>query len=186
MISQLEKKITLRYLKPQRKEGFLKVISLFSFLGISLGVAVLIIVMSVMNGFRSELINKIVGFNAHAIIKPHSEQIDINKTEKLKTLTRNLFFSNNGEAVLIHKENTKGLLIRGYKKSDFKKLHFVKNENFRGNSESLTANNVSIGKDLSLVFNLSLGDKILLMSPKGVQTIIGNLPKQEIFLITCQ
>ena len=61
MISEIEKTVALRYLKPKRKEGFLKIISLFSFLGIALGVAVLIIVMSVMNGFRAELIDKILG-----------------------------------------------------------------------------------------------------------------------------
>ena len=76
MISQLEKEITLRYLKTRKKDGFLNVISIFSFIGISLGVAVLIIVMSVMNGFRTELVDKIVGFNAHAVIKPYNQPID--------------------------------------------------------------------------------------------------------------
>ena len=71
MISALEKEITLRYLKTRKKDGFLNIISIFSFIGISLGVAVLIIVMSVMNGFRTELINKIVGFNAHVTVKPY-------------------------------------------------------------------------------------------------------------------
>ena len=61
MISEIEKTVVFRYLKPKRKEGFLKIISIFSFLGIALGVAVLIIVMSVMNGFRTELIDKILG-----------------------------------------------------------------------------------------------------------------------------
>ena len=70
MISTLEKKIIFRYLKTRKKDGFLNIITLFSFLGISLGVAVLIIVMSVMNGFRSELINKITNFNSHVIVKP--------------------------------------------------------------------------------------------------------------------
>ena len=83
MISEIEKTVALRYLKPKRKEGFLKIISLFSFLGISLGVAVLIIVMSVMNGFRAELIDKILGFNAHIIVKPNEEKIE----------TANFFFN---------------------------------------------------------------------------------------------
>ena len=78
MISTLEKEITFRYLKTRKKDGFLNIISIFSFIGISLGVAVLIIVMSVMNGFRSELINKIVGFNAHIFVKPYENAIDIN------------------------------------------------------------------------------------------------------------
>ena len=75
MISTLEKEITFRFLKARKKDGFLNVISIFSFIGISLGVAVLIIVMSVMNGFRSELTNKILGFNPHITIKPYNEYI---------------------------------------------------------------------------------------------------------------
>ena len=69
MISNIERIVAFRYLKPKKKEGFLKLISIFSFTGIALGVAILIIVMSVMNGFRTELINKILGFNPHIIIK---------------------------------------------------------------------------------------------------------------------
>ena len=79
MISTLEKEITFRFLKARKKDGFLNVISIFSFIGISLGVAVLIIVMSVMNGFRSELINKIVGFNAHITVDTYENQIQIDK-----------------------------------------------------------------------------------------------------------
>ena len=73
MISTLEKEITFRFLKTRKKDGFLNVISTFSFIGISLGVAVLIIVMSVMNGFRSELINKIVGFNSHVVVHSYGQ-----------------------------------------------------------------------------------------------------------------
>ena len=79
MISTLEKEIAFRYLKTRKKDGFLNIISIFSFIGISLGVAVLIIVMSVMNGFRTELINKIVGFNSHITVKPYGHSIDENK-----------------------------------------------------------------------------------------------------------
>ena len=75
MISTLEKEITFRFLKARKKDGFLNIISIFSFIGISLGVAVLIIVMSVMNGFRTELIDKIVGFNAHAVVKPYDKPL---------------------------------------------------------------------------------------------------------------
>ena len=86
MISTLEKEITFRFLKARKKDGFLNVISIFSFIGISLGVAVLIIVMSVMNGFRTELINKIVGFNAHITVKSYdkSEKYDSLKNKDLE------------------------------------------------------------------------------------------------------
>ena len=76
MISKIERIIALRYLRPKKKEGFLKVISIFSFTGITLGVAILIIVMSVMDGFRAELINKILGFNPHIIVKPYIKKIN--------------------------------------------------------------------------------------------------------------
>ena len=88
MISILEKKIVFRYLKTKKKDGFVNIISAFSFLGISLGVAVLIIVMSVMNGFRTELVNKIIGFNAHVIIQPKYDKIN---KENFKTKNLKLF-----------------------------------------------------------------------------------------------
>ena len=106
MISTLEKEITFRYLKTRKKDGFLNIISIFSFIGISLGVAVLIIVMSVMNGFRSELINKIVGFNAHVTVNPYETVIDIKKlnNKTLNLISRDLIFSNSGEAIVINKD----------------------------------------------------------------------------------
>ena len=186
MISTLEKKITFRYLKPKKKEGFLNIISIFSFIGISLGVAVLIIVMSVMNGFRTELVNKILGFNAHIIVKPYSKPIDVSKfsNKNLITFSKNLILTNSGEGVLISKDLTKGLVLRGYSVEDFLKLEFIKKGNFIGNSNKLTDNAISIGRNLSLDYDLKLGDKISIMSTSGVQTIVGTLPKQETYLIT--
>ena len=185
MISQLEKEITFRYLKTRKKDGFLNIISIFSFIGISLGVAVLIIVMSVMNGFRSELINKIVGFNAHVTVKPYENAIDIKKlnNKNLKIISNELVFSNSGEAIVINKDYTKGLLLRGYKREDFPKLEIVKQNSFIGNPDDLYENNISIGKELSFDLNLKLGDKIMIMSPSGIQTIVGDLPKQQSFII---
>ncbi len=186
MISTLEKTITFRYLKPKKKDGFLNIISIFSFIGISLGVSVLIIVMSVMNGFRTELVNKILGFNPHVIIKPYSHSITSSKISqiKLKNLSEELILTNSGEGILINKEYTKGLVIRGYHIEDFSKLDFIKKGNFIGDPNKLINNGISIGKDLSLNYNFKLGDKVLIMSPSGIQTIIGNLPKQETYIIT--
>jgi len=103
LISTLEKEITFRFLKARKKDGFLNVISIFSFIGISLGVAVLIIVMSVMNGFRTELINKIVGFNSHVTVKSYEDKgIDQSKlnNKDLKLISENIIFSNSGEAII--------------------------------------------------------------------------------------
>ena len=184
MISILEKEITLRYLKTRKKDGFLNIISIFSFVGISLGVAVLIIVMSVMNGFRSELVEKIIGFNAHVVVEPYNKPINIEKlkNEDLKNLSSKIMFSNSGEGVLINKDYTKGLLLRGYLRNQFKNLEIVKNSNFIGDKK-LYSQYISIGKELSLNLNLNIGDKILIMSPSGVETIVGNLPKQQTYIV---
>ncbi len=178
MITQLEKEVIFRFLKTRKNDGFLNVISIFSFIGISLGVAVLIIVMSVMNGFRTELINKILGFNAHAVVQPNNKPL---------TLTKDFNFaenilSNNGEAVILNKDNTKGVFLKGYLKNDFEKLQLVNNDEYYG-SKSLKNNSISIGKELSLNLNVNVGDSILIMSPVGIKTLVGTLPKQEIFKI---
>tara|TARA_B100001142_G_scaffold264177_1_gene267723 strand:- start:3134 stop:4366 length:1233 start_codon:yes stop_codon:yes gene_type:complete len=185
LISTLEKEITFRYLRTRKKDSFLNIISIFSFIGISLGVAVLIIVMSVMNGFRTELINKIVGFNAHVTVKPYDTKIDTNiiNDNNLKLISNELIFSNSGESIIINKDYTKGLVLRGYSKADFSKLEIIKNENLIGNKNNLIKNAISIGKELSFDLDLKVGDKISIMSPAGVETIVGSLPKQETFII---
>ena len=178
MITHLEKEITLRFLKTRKNDGFLNIVSIFSFIGISLGVAVLIIVMSVMNGFRSELINKIVGFNAHAVVQPDNRPLKvINNSDVIENI-----FSNDGEAVILNKDNTKGVFLKGYLENDFKKLQIVKNEKYYG-SKILNNNSISIGRELSYNLNVDLGDTITIMSPAGIQTLVGTLPKQETFKI---
>ena len=186
MISTLEKEITFRYLKTRKKDGFLNVISIFSFIGISLGVAVLIIVMSVMNGFRTELISKIVGFNAHVTVKPYENSISLDKVSdnNLKLISKELIFSNSGESIIISKDYTKGLVLRGYSSKDFPKLDVVKKRNLIGEPNQLLENFISIGKELSFNLNLNVGDKISIMSPSGLETIIGSLPKQETFTVS--
>ena len=186
MISTLEKEITFRYLKTRKKDGFLNIISIFSFIGISLGVAVLIIVMSVMNGFRTELINKIVGFNPHITIKPYENSISVDKlnNKELKKISEELLYSNSGEAIIISQDFTKGIVLRGYSQKDFSKLNVVNKGQFSGNSKKLYKNNISIGKELSFDLELKIGDKLSIISPSGIETIIGNLPKQEVFTVS--
>ena len=187
MISEIEKTVAFRYLKPKRKEGFLKIISIFSFLGIALGVAVLIIVMSVMNGFRTELIDKILGFNAHIIIKPYEKKIEsqnLNELNSLSNIIEKTMFSFNGEGILINKDETKGILVRGYLKNDLKKINLLQKGIYEGSLANFNKNTVSIGKDLAISLDLKVDDKITLMSSAGIQTIIGSLPKQESFTIS--
>jgi len=178
LISQLEREVTFRFLRTRKNDGFLNIISIFSFIGISLGVAVLIIVMSVMNGFRTELITKIVGFNAHAVVQAENKPL---KYIQDLDLAKNIV-SNDGEAVILNKNITKGVFLKGYLESDFRNLQIVKNKEFFG-SQNLNDNNISIGKELSFNLNVDVGDTITVMSPAGIQTLVGTLPKQENFKI---
>ena len=186
MISTLEKEITFRFLKARKKDGFLNVISIFSFIGISLGVAVLIIVMSVMNGFRSELINKIVGFNSHITVKPYESAINLEKlnSNNLKSISKNIIFSNSGEAIILKNNTSKGIVLRGYLGDDYSKLDIINNVSLKGNKARLERNSISIGNELSFSLDLKIGDEITLMSPSGVETIIGSMPKQKTFMVT--
>ena len=185
MISTLEKEITFRFLKARKKDGFLNVISIFSFIGISLGVAVLIIVMSVMNGFRSELINKIVGFNSHITVKSYDSSIDQKKlnSKNLSLISKNIVLSNSGEAIILKNNTSKGIVLRGYENNDFSKLEIIENDKFKGN-KLLLKDFISIGNELSFALDLQVGDEITLMSPSGVETIVGNLLKQKNFIVT--
>ncbi len=185
MISNLEKEITLRYLKTRKKDGFLNIITIFSFIGISLGVAVLIIVMSVMNGFRSDLIKKINGFNSHATIQSYDGQFNLNKldTSSLRSQIDGILISNNGEGIIINEKITKGVFLRGYKKEKFKSLNIVKNQNFSG-SKDLNKNEISISREMGYDLDLEIGDKLSLVFSSFDSTLIGLLPKQKTFQIT--
>ena len=184
MISLLEKKIIFRYLKPKKKENFLNVISIFSFIGISLGVAVLIIVMSVMNGFRSDLIKKINGFNSHATIQSYDGEFNLKKLDNsnLKSQIDEFLISNNGEGIIINEKITKGVLLRGYKKEEFQSLNIVKNQNFSG-SKILNKSGISISREMGYDLDLKIGDKLSLVFSSFEETLIGSFPKQKTFKI---
>ena len=184
MISNLEKEITLRYLKTRKKDGFLNIITIFSFIGISLGVAVLIIVMSVMNGFRTDLIKKINGFNSHATIQNYQVRKDQDKINdlKLKSQINEIIISNNGEGILIERNFSKGVLIRGYKKNDFEKLAITQNQFFLG-KKFLDKGQISISKEMGFNLNLNIDDNLTLIFPSTNDTLIGSLPKKKTFRI---
>ena len=186
MFTSVEKLIALRNLRPKKKEGFLKVISTFSFIGIMLGVAILIIVMSVMNGFRTDLTNKILGFNPHLIIKPYNdEKINSSFKKKLSNNFKNLKFldSFSGEGVVMNGETTKGVLIKGLDQNNKKNSIFLEKILIEGSENIISGNGVVVGKQLAFDLNLKIGDKINLLSSAFINTPFGGLPKQEIYIV---
>ena len=186
MFNSVEKLIALRNLRPKKKEGFLKVISAFSFVGIMLGVAVLIIVMSVMNGFRTDLTNKILGFNPHIIVKPYNNvKIDNDFKKKLSDSFNKIEYleSFSGEGVVMRTETTKGVIIKGLDQNNKKNFSFLKKILVEGNKYEIKNNEVVVGKQLAINLNLQVGDKINLLSSSFISTPFGGLPKQEAFVV---
>ena len=186
MFSLAEKLIAYRNLRPKKKEGFLKVISTFSFIGIMLGVAILIIVMSVMNGFRTDLTNKILGFNPHIVIKPYeNSKIEDDFINQIKSSFGKIEVrkSYTGEAVVMINDYTKGILAKGIDTDNKKNLAFLKSILIEGTEEEFKSNELIIGKELAFDLNLKVGDKINLLSSSLVNTPFGNLPKQENYKI---
>ena len=185
MFTKAERIISLRNLRPKKKEGFLKIISIFSFLGIMLGVAILIIVMSVMNGFKTDLTKKILGLNPHIIIQPNSYEIDESYISKLKKINTdiNLSKSYTGEGIVISNENAKGVIFKGINKKEKNVLNFLKKYTTQDSVNDFVSNSVMIGSELAFNLNLKKGDNLSLMSSAFVATPFGSLPKQENFKI---
>mgnify|MGYP001492615563 CR=1 FL=1 len=183
MFTQTERLIAVRNLKPKRKQGFLKIISLFSFLGIMLGVAILIIVMSVMNGFRSDLTEKIIGLNPHLILQFNNE-MDLKNTKKIlkKYKNINIAESISGEGIILTDNKAKGILIKGINKKD-KFKSFKNKEITKGNLKDFKAGTVMIGGELAYNLNLKIGDKINIVSSSFIDTPFGSIPVQDNFRI---
>jgi lipoprotein-releasing system permease protein len=185
LFTNVERLISSRNLRPKKKEGFLKIISIFSFLGIMLGVAILIIVMSVMNGFKTDLTKKILGLNPHIVIQPNSFIIDDKYISKLKSTFPDIKVSKSfsGEGIIINNDNAKGVIFKGIEKNEKKSIEFLNKNLKSGSVKVFNKNHVFIGTELAYNLNLKEGDKITLMSSAFVATPLGSLPKQESFSI---
>jgi len=185
LFTKVERLISSRNLKPKKKEGFLKIISIFSFLGIMLGVAILIIVMSVMNGFKTELTNKILGLNPHIVIQPNGFNIDENYISEIKNNFNDISVSKtySGEGVIINNDQAKGIIFKGVNHEEKKIKEFLEKNIVSGDVKKFNKNNVFIGSELAFDLNLNEGDRINLMSSAFVATPLGSLPKQENFKV---
>ena len=183
MFTKVERLISSRNLRPKKKEGFLKIISIFSFLGIMLGVAILIIVMSVMNGFKTELTNKILGLNPHIVIQPNGFNIDEKYIFEIKNNFKGISVSKtySGEGVIINNNQAKGIVLKGVNSEEKKIKEFFDKNIVSGDVKKFKKKNVFIGSELAFNLDLNEGDRINLMSSAFVATPLGSLPKQENF-----
>ena len=156
MFTKVERLISSRNLRPKKKEGFLKIISIFSFLGTMLGVAILIIVMSVMNGFKTDLTKKILGLNPHIVIQPNSFTIEEEYLLKLRQEFQDISISKtfSGEGIVISNDKAKGVILKGINQNEKKISEFLKKNIVSGKIEEFNKNSIFIGSELA--FNLNL------------------------------
>jgi lipoprotein-releasing system permease protein len=184
-----------RYLRARRREGFISVISLFSFLGILLGVATLIVVMAVLNGFRAELLDKILGFQGHVAVyrtdvSPITDYQDLQqRLSKIPGVTRAVGLVE-GQVMASSLRNNTGALVRGISEADIAKLPSLNNENLRTgiNPEHIpdetasfkgfdASGGVAIGERMAWRHQLGIGSRITIISPEGPDTVIGTAPR---------
>jgi lipoprotein-releasing system permease protein len=174
--------LSLRYLRARRKEGFISVIAGFSFLGIMLGVATLIIVMAVMNGFRQELLDKILGLNGHLLIQPLERPLTdwaavadrVSKVPGVKLAAPIV----EGQALASSPFNASGVLVRGIRAADLEKLGSIAKNIKQGTLEGFdSGHGIIIGSRLAEQLSVRAGDKITLVAPRGAVTPMGTTPR---------
>ena len=189
MISFFEIWISLKYLFPKTKEKFFSVVTLFSFLGISLGVATLIIVMSVMNGFREELTSKILGINGHLKIKSsYGNELKNNSefSDKILDVDKNLIIHKviASQGLLSFKKYSSGVLIKGVTEKFFLERNILTKSISREFIQDFKSNKgIFVGEKLKKKLGLNIGDYLTIMSSQNYETIFGNLPRSANFKI---
>ena len=186
MINKAEILIISRYLKPKNKDGFLRVISNFSFIGIMLGVATLIIVMSVMNGFRIDLLDKLLGYQPHISFQSKGKynlekESIINLAKKNNFKISDLNLVNNSEALILTQNKNYGVLVKSFSKNEIKDIYFLKNSIVKG---KVNENGIGVGLELASKLSLGVGDNLTLLSNNTETTPFGILPKQFNFKVS--
>jgi lipoprotein-releasing system permease protein len=186
--SPFEWMLSLRYLRARRKEGFISVIAGFSFLGIVLGVATLIIVMAVMNGFRHELLAKILGLNGHLLIQPLEKPLTdwqevsarIVKVPGIRLAAPIV----EGQALASSPFNSGGVLVRGIRLEDLEKLPSIAKNIKQGTLKGFDqGQGLAIGRRLADELSLRAGDNITLVAPRGAVTPMGTMPRIKVYKI---
>src|ERR1700691_5757429 len=187
-VSAFEWMLSLRYLRARRKEGFISVIAGFSFLGITLGVMTLIVVMAVMNGFRQELLSKILGLNGHLLIQPLESPLTdwqavaerISKVPGVRLAAPIV----EGQALASSPFNASGVLVRGIRATDLMKLSSIAKNIKQGTLDGFDqSQGLAIGSRLAEQLSVRAGDNLTLVAPRGAVTPMGTTPRIKSYKI---
>ena len=186
IFSAFERMVAMRYLRARRQEGFISVIAGFSLLGIGLGVATLIIVMSVMNGFRHELLGRVLGLNGHITVLGTMGKVDDFDADAktIRTIPGVVSVTPEVEGQVLATANdiTSGALVRGIRLEDFRKHPILAKNIVSGSLDNFTGDDVVIlGQRLADKLRLKIGDEITLISPQGTATVFGTAPRLKTY-----
>ncbi len=190
MFSAHERMVAFRYLKVRSNEGFVTLVALFSLLGIAIGVMVLIVTMSVMNGFREELLSKVIGFNGHMLYQPAdgkmSDYDDAVKQIKAINDVVKVLPIIEGHALATFGSYSVPALVRGVRPDDMRQMSLISDNIKMGNLDNYGQgeNDIIIGKRLADKYNLSIGDLVTLVTPRGRITPFGTMPRIASYEIT--
>ncbi|MBI1272782.1 MAG: lipoprotein-releasing ABC transporter permease subunit [Alphaproteobacteria bacterium] len=181
LFSPFECKVAMRYLRAKRQEGFISVITWFSLLGIALGVATLIIVMAVMNGFRQELFERVLGLNGHMNVYAMQGQMTDYDAQavRLRGLegVAAVMPSIDGQALVSQNGNASGAMIRGVSQQDFKQRPTISGHIVEGSLDDFTEDHIAIGQRMAGRLHVNVGDKVTLISPISRVTAFGSMPR---------
>ena len=182
-----ERTVAFRYLRARRKEGFISVIAGFSLLGIALGVATLIIVMSVMNGFRADLLDRILGVNGHITVYANGGEITgyddlATRLASIDRVTR-AHPQVQGQVMVTNRGEASGAVVRGMAAEDLLERDLLADNVTAGRAEAFGENGALVGRRLATKLGLSVGDQITLVSPRGNTTVMGTVPRVKSFPI---
>ncbi len=180
--------VAFRYLRARRQDSFISIIAIIAFLGISLGVATLIIVMAVMNGFRAELLDKILGYNGHIVVNGYSGEIRAYEdlTARIRAIpgVKSATPFIQGQVMAINRGLASGAIVRGVAAEDLTEENLVNATVVTGSLDDLDSEySVILGHRLARSLGLMAGDEVTLLSPKFTSTPLGSLPRGVAFTI---
>lgn len=188
LFSPFERMVALRYLRARRQEGFISVISWFSLLGIGLGVATLIIVMSVMNGFRAELFDRVLGLNGHlnvvsvegGMLRDYDGIVDVlKKVEGVLEVSPTV----EGQTLITHNGGASGAMVRGLLPESFKTRQILTSHIVEGNAADFDGDHIAIGRRMAMRLGVGVGEDLVLLSPSSKTTVFGTAPRMKTFTI---
>lgn len=186
--SAFEVMVACRYLRARRREGFISVIAWFSLIGIGLGVATLIIVLSVMNGFRQELLDRILGMNGHITVQSHRNQDGISEYEQMISQLKQVHGVVQvvpiieGQVMATANGQAQGAIVRGISKQELNEYQIVADNIVSGNLDAFQGDGgVVLGERLAQALNVKIGDNVTLISPRGRSTVMGTVPRSRAY-----